>query len=175
MANDKDPVVLELAPLPREQIGPFLLLGVDKDADADQIEANWAQRVIWARKSATRLALEDINWAREALGDPERRVRSDVCSLNTDTLDGTVRQLAQRFGKEGGAAPKVGWKPLDREKDLSDYVPAVDVPDAAAVRAAIVVPEVPLEVPAAGRLLERYVQAPLHPWSSDLLGTGTSS
>ena len=28
-----EPVVLDLAPLPREQIGPFLLLGLDKDAD----------------------------------------------------------------------------------------------------------------------------------------------
>ena len=28
-----EPVVLELAPLPREQVGPFLLLGLDKDAD----------------------------------------------------------------------------------------------------------------------------------------------
>ena len=26
------PIVLQLAPLPRTQIGPFLILGVDKDA-----------------------------------------------------------------------------------------------------------------------------------------------
>ena len=44
------PIVLELAPLPREQVGPFLLLGVDKTAAKEEIEANWAQRVIWARK-----------------------------------------------------------------------------------------------------------------------------
>ena len=33
-------IVLELAPIPREQVGPFLLLGLDKSADKDQIEAN---------------------------------------------------------------------------------------------------------------------------------------
>ena len=32
----------ELASLPREQVGPFLLLGLDKTADKEQIEANWA-------------------------------------------------------------------------------------------------------------------------------------
>lgn len=41
MAEHSEPVVLELAPLPREQIGPFLLLGLEKDADREQIEASW--------------------------------------------------------------------------------------------------------------------------------------
>ena len=36
------PEVLDLAPLPRAQIGPFLILGVDKDVDRDTLEANWA-------------------------------------------------------------------------------------------------------------------------------------
>ena len=31
------PVMLQLAPLPRTQIGPFLILGVDKDADRDTV------------------------------------------------------------------------------------------------------------------------------------------
>jgi hypothetical protein len=57
MPDDKEPVVLELAPLPREQIGPFLILGLDKDAGKDEIEANWARRVIWARKSQVRVPL----------------------------------------------------------------------------------------------------------------------
>src|SRR5438132_13782945 len=52
MANhDQEPVVLELAPLPREKSGPFLLLGVEKDADKELIEASWARRVIGARKN----------------------------------------------------------------------------------------------------------------------------
>jgi hypothetical protein len=171
MPGNQEPVVLELAPLPREQIGPFLILGLDKDADREQIEANWAKRVIWARKGQTRLALEDINWAREVVSDPEKRLRCDVLSLNVDTAAGTLRRLARRFGA-GGGEPAAGWQPLDREKDLSRYVPAVEVPDPAAVRAAISVPEVPAEVPAAGRLLEQLAQAPLDPWADDLLCPG---
>ncbi len=46
MTATKDPVVLELAPLPREQLGPFIILGIDKDATAEEIEAAWAKRVI---------------------------------------------------------------------------------------------------------------------------------
>jgi hypothetical protein len=172
MANPHEPVVLELAPLPREQVGPFLILGLDKDADKDQIEANWARRIIWARKGQTRLPLEDINWAREAVSDPEKRLRADVLSLNVDLSDGTLRRLGQRYGL-AGAAPAAGWQPLDREKELSHYVPAVEVPDPEAVRAAIAVPEVPAEVPAAGRLLEEFARAPLDPWADDLLGAGT--
>jgi hypothetical protein len=169
MSDTHEPVVLELAPLPREKIGPFLLLGVGKDAVKEQIEANWAQRVIWARKNQIRILLEDINWAREAINDPERRLRCDITSLNLDTSDGTLDRLLERYGAGGEASAGPGWKPLDREKDLSDYVPAIEVPDPEAVRAGIVVPEVPEDVPAAGRLLEQFLAVPLDPWAPDLL------
>ena len=53
------PIILELAPLPREQVGPFLLLGLEKTADKDVIEASWAKRVLWARKDQIKVALED--------------------------------------------------------------------------------------------------------------------
>ncbi len=51
---------------------------------------------------------------------------------------------------------------------MSDYVPAVEVPDPETVRAAIAVPDVPHDVPAAGRLLEQFRAAPLDPWAPDL-------
>ena len=38
MAKSSEPVVLDLAALPREQMGPFLMLGLDKTADKDAIE-----------------------------------------------------------------------------------------------------------------------------------------
>src|SRR5437899_5211457 len=85
-----EPVVLELAPLPREQIGPFLLLGLEKDAGPEQVEANWAQRVIWSRKNQINVPLEDINWAREVINDPDKRIRADAATLNADTIDGTL-------------------------------------------------------------------------------------
>src|SRR5437868_13452665 len=123
----KTPVVLELAPLPREQVGPFVLLGVGKLADKDEIEAHWAQRVIWARKNQSRVPLEDINWARETLNDLERRVRADAASLNVDTTAGTLRRLAERYA--GKAPPAPGGAPLDVEKPLADYTPPTEVPD----------------------------------------------
>jgi hypothetical protein len=161
-----EPVVLDLAPLPREQIGPFLLLGLDKDADKEQIEANWARRVIWARKNLTRVALEDINWAREIINDPDKRVRSDTASFNPDTLDGLLRRWCGRFGVGSvGGEVSVGWRPLDGEKPLADYAPPAEVPDAAEVRAALTIPELPAEVPAVPRLLDQLAREAIDPWA----------
>jgi hypothetical protein len=165
MTRNHEPVVLELAPLPREQIGPFLLLGLDKDAGKEQVDANWARRVIWARKQQMRIALEDINWAREVISDPERRVRADAASLNADTSDGVLRRLALRYAGNGAPA----WKPLDEEKSLADYTPDVPVPDAAEVRAALALPEIPEEVPAAAGLLRQLVEPTLDPWALPFL------
>src|SRR5438132_12560277 len=101
MSKKQEPIMLDLAPLPREQLGPFMLLGVEKSADAEQVEAHWAQRVIWARKKQIDVALEEINWAREVLRDPERRLQADLTSLNADTADATVARLAQQYGAAG--------------------------------------------------------------------------
>ena len=166
MTKKPEPVVLELAPLPREQVGPFLILGLDKDAGKEQIEANWAERVKWARKGQTRLALEDINWAREALRDPDKRVGADAASLNVETSDGALRDVAQRYlpgGKSG-----LLWQPLDVEKPLADYTPAAEVPDPRELLSALAVPEVPREAPMVAELLDRLAQEPLDPWSLSL-------
>src|SRR5262245_50775584 len=82
MSWEQDATVLELVSLPRDQVGPFLLLGLDKDATAEQVEAHWAQRVLWARKGRIRIPLEDINWAREALKDADQRAVYEVACLN---------------------------------------------------------------------------------------------
>jgi hypothetical protein len=163
MSTTNEPVVLELAPLPREQIGPFLLLGIEKDADAEQIEAGWAERLKQARKQDIGIALEDINWAREMLKDPEKRVRADAASLNVDITDGVLRRLELRFG---GRDSETSWQPLDDEKDLRDYTPAVDAPEPEAVRAAIRVPEPAREFPAVDRLLGELARdaLALDPW-----------
>src|SRR5262245_31389802 len=126
------PVVLELAHLPREQIGPFLLLGVDKVGGKDQIEACWAQRLIWARKNQIPTPLEDVNWAREALNDTDKRIRADAASLNLDTTDGVLRRLRERYAA-GGA----GCRPLDVEKSLRDFTPDIPVPELDEVRKSI--------------------------------------
>jgi hypothetical protein len=158
--------MLQLAPLPRTQVGPFLILGVDKDADKDTVEANWAQRLIWARKGLTRSSLEDINWAREMMSSPEQRLRADAVSLNLDTTDGTLRKLRERF--QGKRPSEVGARPLDVEKWLADYVPPTPVPPVDELRQNVHVPEVPQEVPAVRVLLENFARAAVDPWHVDL-------
>jgi len=164
MAKNPEPVLLELATLPREQMGPFLMLGLEKDASKDDIEAHWAERVKWARKGQYNVPLEDINWARELVTDTAKRPGADAASLNADTVDGCVAHVTRRFGlTEGRAGPT--WEPLDEEKPLADYRLPIEVPSAESVRSTIVVPEVPQEIPGVARLLEQLAQAPVDPWS----------
>ncbi len=164
MGRIPEPVVLELATLPREQVGPFLLLGLDKTADKETIDAHWAERLKWARKGLAKVPLEDINWAREMLGDLERRIRADAASLNVDTCDGIVAKLAERYGAREGRTVRT-WQPLDREKALADYRLPAEVPDPDDIRAALTVPDIPEDFPAVSLLLERLVQQPLDPWA----------
>jgi hypothetical protein len=168
MAQPQEPVVLELAPLPREQIGPFLLLGIEKDADPEQIETGWATRLKQARRQQIDIGLEDINWAREVLKDAERRVRADAASLNVDTAERTLRQLAERFS--GSSSGSAAWQPRDCEKDLRDYMPDVEWPDPQAVRAAIVVPEPKMEMPFVSQLVDEIAchASRIDPWTVEL-------
>ena len=169
MGRSAEPVVLELATLAREQVGPFLLLGLDKTADKETLDAHWAERLKWARKGQAKAPLEDINWAREILNDLERRIRADASSLNADTTDGVLAQFAERYGVQEGRASRM-WQALDSEKELADYRPPADKPDADAVRAALTAPEIPEDVPAVSLLLERLVQQPLDPWAFEIKG-----
>jgi len=162
------PVVLELASLPREQVGPFLLLGVDKTTDKEQIEVCWAQRLIWARKDQIPTPLEDINWARETLNDAEKRVRADAASLNIDTSEQILKRLRARHGGGG-----LGCRPLNLEKPLADYTPAIPVPDPEEVRKTIPAGEVPMEIPAVAKILEQFVQQPLDPWDESVTKLGS--
>src|SRR5471032_1671863 len=61
------PIVLQLAPLPRTQIGPYLILGVDKDANKEAIEAAWAEKIKQARRGQIKTPLEDIYLFNEML------------------------------------------------------------------------------------------------------------
>lgn len=164
MNERNDPVVLQLAHIPREQAGPFLLLGVDKDASKEDIEARWAERVKWARKQQTNTPLEDINWAREQLADLDKRMQADASTPNFDTADGVAAEIARRYGVGGGGVMAT-WEPIDEEKDLSKYQLPVEVPDPETIRSAIVLPEIPPEVPAATRLLEQVAAGTFDPWS----------
>jgi hypothetical protein len=156
------PIVLEIAALPREQAGPFMILGLDKDAATPEIEAHWAQRLIWARVKSIRTPLEDVNWAKEVLLDRARRVAADVVSLNPDTSAGELRQI---LAKNGPLEPEVPtWEP--RETPLPDLPepPPNLLPNCDELRAGLAVPEVPLDLPAVARLLDEARSARLDPW-----------
>jgi hypothetical protein len=159
-----DPVVLELASLPRDQMGPFLILGLDKVAEKKEVDEHWAERVRWARRNTIKVPLEDINWARDVLGDADKRLKADAGSLNADTGDGLIAGLARRYGADGGQVSRL-WQPLDFEKPLSDYTPAAEVPDTAAVRDGISVPALPEEAMAGLALLDDLAKQQLDPWS----------
>ena len=160
------PILLEIAQLPREQIGPFLLLGIDKTADKEEIEASWAQRLIAARKKQLHISLEDINWAIDVLGNPETRARADAVSLNVDTIEGTLRKLGKKTQDNRFAQ---GFsKPIDEEKNLSDYTLPVPLPDGEEIRRSLPAPEIPHGIPAVTYLLEQYLQTPLDPWQLDV-------
>lgn len=159
------PLVLKLAPLPRAQAGPFLILGVDKDADKDAIESAWAQRLIWARKAIIPTPLEDINWARELLTDPARRWRADAQSMNVDTTDGVLRKLKERF--QGKTKDVAACKPIEDEKSLADYVPNIAVPEREEVRAAVTLPDLPRELPLTPATLVA-AEKPIDPWEFSL-------
>ena len=159
-----EPVVLELAPLPRDKMGPFLLLGVEKDAATEPIEANWARRVIWARKNQLPVPLENINWARELLRDPERRVRADVTSLNTDVTDRVLQRLQQRYASADGLLSQM----RGGNRAMEEYAPEATIPDVAEVRASISLPAMPREVPAVHEMLSALATLPADPWLVEL-------
>jgi hypothetical protein len=100
------------------------------------------------------------------ISDADRRVRADAAGFNPDTTDLLLRRWCGRFGvgATGGDAG-VGWQPRDAERPLADFAPPAEVPDANEVRAALVVPEVPPEVPAVPRLLEQLAREAIDPWA----------
>ncbi len=158
-----DPIVLDVAALPREQVGPFLILGVDKDADNNEIEAHWAQRLIWARSKQIRVALEDVNWAKETLLDRDKRIVADAVSLNPDIASCELRQLLE---KHGPLEPEVAtWAPRESPLPEVPEAPAGLIPEIESLRSQLAVPEIPLELPAIDRMFEELVAAPLDPWA----------
>jgi hypothetical protein len=165
VADSEQPLVLDIASLPREQIGPFLILGIDKDADSKEMEAHWAQRLIWARAKQVRVALEDINWAKEMLQDRDRRVLADILSLNPDTLSGEMQQLLQ-LDKLGALEPEEpDWTPLEPPLPELPEMPAEQLPDMETVRNSLAIPDIPMELPAVDRMLQEVAGAPIDPWS----------
>ncbi len=160
------PIVLQLAPLPRTQIGPFLILGVDKDASREEIEAAWAEKIKQARRGQLKTPLEDINWAREILMNKEPRTKADAISLNIDTTDGVLKKLKDRY--QGRKQAEIRCRPIDTEKWLAGYAPATPVPTIEQCRANVQLPEIPRDVPMVQVILENFAKETIDPWKIDL-------
>jgi hypothetical protein len=167
MAEGNEPIVLDLATLPREQMGPYLILGLDKTSSQEDVDVHWADRVRWARRNQIKTPLEDINWARESLSDLEKRIKADLESLNSDTAEGFIAALSRRYGAVGGKVHRQ-WQPLDDEKSLAEYSPTVEIPEMSAVRATLVIPALAEEPLGGWMLLEQLASVKLDPWSMEL-------
>lgn len=151
---------MALSPLPREQAGPFLILGVPKEADDETIEAAWAQRVVWARQGKTAIPLEDIHWARAVLRDPDQRLAADAASLNPDTAGEELRRLTRLWHLDG----RPDWSPFDPEPVTA----TADLPDPAAVSSTLPAPAVPVDLPGLARWLDEFARGPFDPWGVTL-------
>jgi hypothetical protein len=158
--HDHDDAPLATPPLPRERIGPFLILGVTKDADEETIESAWAQRVLWARQGKTRIPLEDIHWARTVVRDPAQRLAADAGSLNPDIAADELRRLTKAWHLDG----RPGWTPLDPDPPAEEAV----VPDLDEVRAGVAAPAVPVDLPGVARWLNEFARGPIDPWKLNL-------
>lgn len=149
----------------RELMGPYLILGIDKDADDATIEAHWAERVVWCRKGKTKLRLEDVHWARDLLRDPDRRIEADAQSFNLDLASGEVRRLARLYHVDGGPP---GWEPVDPEPPVE--LPGAESFDVGDIVAGAPTPDIPLEAPAVSRWLAEFSAIEKDPWAVDLSG-----
>jgi hypothetical protein len=86
--------------------------------------------------------------------------------LNIDTTDRTLKKLCDRY--QGKQQVEIRCKPIDTEKWLADYTPAMPVPPVDEIRAQVKLPEIPHEVPAVRVMLESFVKEPLDPWQVEL-------
>jgi hypothetical protein len=159
-SNSHDDAPHAMPPLPRERIGPFLILGVPKDANEETIEAAWAQRVLWARQGKTRIPLEDIHWARAVLRDPQQRLAADAASLNPDTAADELRRLTKLWHLDG----RPGREPLDPEPPTVD----MNLPEVDAIRPTVPAPAVPVDLPGVARWLDEFARGPIDPWGLNL-------
>jgi hypothetical protein len=149
----------------REDAGPFLILGIDKDADAASIESQYQLRLGMSQRSEIKWTDGDLAWAREQLLDRDLRTAADANSLNADLASGDVRRLSRLY-RIDSVVP--AWEPMDPEPPAE--LPEANI-DLAALVADMPTPTVPLELPAITRWLDRCAAIGLDPWAADVLGT----
>ncbi len=148
----------------REDAGPFLILGIDKDANNASVEAQYESRMSASQRGELKWSASDLEWAREQLLNADRRVVADADSWNTDIASGDVHRLIRLYRMENTSA---GWEPLDPEPPAELPITNIDMD---ALVAELPLPDAPLELPAIARWLERCGAVGLDPWSADVFG-----
>lgn len=149
----------------REDAGPFLILGVDKDADDATIETQLRSRLEAARRGEIKWTESDINWAYGVLTHRDQRVVADAESWNADLASGDVRRLTRLY-RTDSVVP--GWEPLDPEPPSELPEPNFDLSE---FIASLSEPSLPLELPAVDAWLERFAVIGTDPWGPDVLGS----
>lgn len=148
----------------REDAGPFIVLGVDKDADTATIEAQYQARLFPARRGELTWSVSDLDWAQEQLSDAERRVAADAESWNIDNAAGDVRRLMRLYRLENNAT---SWEPLDPEPPVTLPEPTMDM---AAIMSELQMPDAPLDLPAISAWLANCGSVGANPWAAEVLG-----
>jgi hypothetical protein len=149
----------------RELAGPYLVLGVDKDVDSDEIEAHYQSQCRAVERGECSWSIDDLEWAKQVLCDPEQRLAADRDSLNPDLASGEVQRLARLYRLDGSPP---GWEPMDPEPPI-DFS-ALYVIDSNALASTVPTPDIPRELPAVKAWLDHFSAAATDPWSMELFG-----
>jgi len=149
----------------RDRAGPFVVLGVDKDADATTLETHFERQRQAIQEGEALWTLEDLEWAHNELQDPKRRLTADINSLDVDLAFGEIHRLARLYCLSDDLP---GWEPLDPEP--TPEILATDSINIEQLVADTPQPDVPLEIPAINRWLDQFAQQVADPWTIELAG-----
>lgn len=152
-------------PADRDDYGPFLLLGVDKDADAATVQSHCVERMRWLDEGAGRFQRADLEWAQGELADAEARLAADLNHLNPDLASGAVGRLTRLYHLDGTPP---GWEPLDPEP--TPALPGGGIIDATFAAATLPPPAAPLDFPSLDRWAANLLHVGGDPWSENLFG-----
>jgi hypothetical protein len=160
MATSPDPVVLDLAPLPKEKMGPFIILGVAKEATPKEIESAFQERLLGIQAGDFPLGEEDIHWAKERLSDPEDRLNADVVSMNAEILNSPIRRMNKSDSENSWSSRDATTRfNVTIEEDLQLAIDAITKD--------LVVPDLEFDVSKLGRLIKESENPSWDPWNPE--------
>lgn len=148
----------------RNDAGPFLVLGIDKDADDACVTAQFEARLELARRHEINWTEADLIWARDQLLTQDLRTIADAESWNVDLASGDVRRLARLYRVDSDIP---SWEPIDPEPPAELPEAKIDV---STLIAELPAPTLPLDFPAVDRWLDQYANIGIDPWSTEIFG-----